>query len=94
MVDARAIVVARDARRESLESMARWLNSEIDLLARQLAEEPPNDNAIFETLQILQRVWPGRMAQIELEARKLLITMGVDVFQLERERADERQKRE
>lgn len=92
VLNARAIVAARNSMRGSLTTISSQLNSEIDRLEAELSEvivspktpsmSRPNTNdgspeKIFETMQVLNKIWSARRTQIEVEMRKLLAEMGL-----------------
>lgn len=92
VVNARAIVAARNSMRKSLISISGNLNSEIDRLAEEIGQtsEMPlgpstqtgntqgtNAEKAFETIQVLSRVWPAKKKEIIIEVRKLLAELGL-----------------
>lgn len=98
VVRARAIVSARDSMRRSLSSISEYLNTEIDQLSEQVgiserqkqSQRFPKQlepKGIFETIRVLQSVWPSRKALIEIEVRKLIAELGIDAAILD-ERED------
>jgi len=92
VVNARAIVSARNSMRKSLVSISSNLNSEIDRLAVEIGEEllqvaqpsmpttnvpaSSNDRA-FQTIEVLSRIWPSRREEIVVQIRKLLAELGL-----------------
>jgi hypothetical protein len=91
IVNARAIVNVRGDLAESLVSMSRFLDTEIDELASEVGGQrlsssltpsggnPRGDpSAAFATIQVLSRKWPSKRDQIEVEIRKLFTEMGLD----------------
>jgi hypothetical protein len=100
IINARAIVAARNNLRSSLVSISRSLNSEIDQLARDIGQRtasvlPPSSPSqngddvsikqAYETIQVLARVWPTKRAEIQYEIRKLLAELGLGVAPLAEE---------
>jgi hypothetical protein len=99
VVNARAIVAARNALQTSLGSIGKQLDSEIDKLADEIGEpylsfeplraskrprssedpEPsgPSPERLYETIEVLHRIWPSKRDQIQNEVRKLLVELGV-----------------
>ncbi|NNV57204.1 hypothetical protein [Limnovirga soli] len=93
VLNARAIVAARDSLRSSLSSISSQLNSQIDVLASDIGIEyiqnlnkvssAPFDSKsenqkAYETILVLSRVWPSRKVQIEIEVRRILAEMGLE----------------
>jgi hypothetical protein len=93
IINARAIVSARDSLRSSLISISAQLNTEIDVLATNIGTEYlPSKNVIstqsnegynnpeeaYRTIEVLSRLWPSRKTQIEIQVRKMLAEMGLD----------------
>ncbi|MCX6318498.1 MAG: hypothetical protein NTW29_14495 [Bacteroidetes bacterium] len=93
LINARAIVSSRDAMRKSLISISNQLNSEIDRLASEIGKkvELPTGPSIegelpatieskraYETIQVLQKIWPAKKTQIKVEVQKLLTEMGLN----------------
>lgn len=92
IINARAIVSARNSLRKSLLAISSQLNSEIDRLANEIGEEGvripdptmskdeiksiDRENA-YNTILVLNRIWPAKKEQIEVEVRKLLAEMGI-----------------
>ena len=74
--NAKAIVVARDELRNSLTSLAKHLDSEIDQLAKLLKNGSKPDD-LFETLKVLFRLWPIKKTIIENESRKIIAELGM-----------------
>jgi hypothetical protein len=95
IINAKAIVDARDSMRRSLISIGQHLNSTIDDLAQAAgraskrlnvtdAESPGphvQGDAVqcWENIQILQRTWDGKREIVESEFRKLLAEAGLVV---------------
>lgn len=92
LINARAIVAARNGFRNTLVAISSQLNSEIDRLAINIGEEiiKPQfaselrtaiDNSsgveAYQTIKVLAKIWPGRKIKIEVEVRKLLTEMGL-----------------
>lgn len=91
VINARAIVSTRNTLRDSLVSISKNLNSEIDLLAINIGhrsangvspssipdDNRPNAAAAWETILVLHRMWPSKKEQIEVEIRKLIAEMGL-----------------
>jgi hypothetical protein len=93
VVNARAIVAARDGLRSSLVSLSGQLNSEIDRLAGEIVRggvpyvvtrvenhirsDEPNPEEVFNTIRVLARTWPAKREQIQVEVRKLLAELDL-----------------
>ncbi len=95
LLNARAIVSARNSLRSSLVTISSQLDSEIDRLAGDIGEAPstlpagttvpkgnvePDPRVVYETIEVLQEVWPAKKVQIEVEMRKILAEMALDPF--------------
>jgi hypothetical protein len=93
-INARAIVAARNSLKSSLVSISSNLNSEIDRLANEIGESSYSPfeelqrrtgennvelSEIYETIQVLHRIWPSKRRQIEVEMRKVLAELGLDI---------------
>jgi hypothetical protein len=94
VVNARAIVGARNSLRSSLVSISKQLNSQIDRLALEIGEDvelpvPPSTpranekarddpGAAFQTIEVLSRTWPSKKVEIENEIRKILTELRLD----------------
>jgi hypothetical protein len=99
VVNARAIVAARNSLKESLTTISRSLNSEIDRLANEMSEtrsdnrdrfeiEIPIDSTnsseeIYNTIEVLHRIWPAKKSQIEVQVRQILAELGLDIGSVE-----------
>jgi len=94
IVNARAIVAVRDSLRGSLVAISKQLNSEIDNLASELGgtrgplaelgrslerSDAPDPKRVYQTIQVLVRIWPSKSEQIEVEIRKLLAELGLEI---------------
>jgi hypothetical protein len=91
MVNARAIVAARNSLAAPLARIQIQLNSEIDRLAEEVGEifeklhrsverrEPADARAVYETIEVLVRMWPAKKKQIEVEIRSVLAVLGLDI---------------
>lgn len=91
IVNARAIVATRNALRSSLTSISIQLNSEIDKLASDVGKatetldtlsqvsKSGEPKEVYETIMVLVRIWPAKKQQIEVEIRKLLAELGLDI---------------
>jgi hypothetical protein len=90
IINGRAIVAARNNLRSSLVSIAGYLNSEIDRLSGELGQsfieikgldpsraQNPDPLVIYESIQVLSRIWPSKKEQIEVEIRKVLVELGL-----------------
>ena len=100
VVRARAIVSARDSMRGSFSSISKCLNTEIDKLAEQVGVSDRQESLqrfpqgqseremIFDTMRVLQKVWPSRKGQIEIEVRKLIAELGIDAAVLDERQND------
>ncbi len=75
--NARAIVTARNETRKSLENISKSLNSEIDKLDQQLNNSTKHEE-LFDTITVLQKTWPTKEKQIEIEVSKVMEEMGLD----------------
>ncbi len=93
VLNARAIVKVRNDLRNSLVTISTKLNSEIDRLAVQLGEIVPvaqgpsvpaaekptvSAAAAWETIQVLQKVWPAKKKEIEDAIRQILTEIGLN----------------
>ena len=78
LIEARALVKARDGLRSSLEGIQQRLNSSIDALHREVERKPPSSAEIEATVKVLQSSWPAKTAEIELAVRKILVDMGIE----------------
>jgi hypothetical protein len=92
LVNARAIVAARNSLSESLVSISKNLNSEIDRLSTEIGapiarlevvsadpHHATNHAEIYQTIEVLYRFWPTKREQIEVEIRKLLAELGLPI---------------
>lgn len=83
-IQARSITSLAEEYREALDTIRRFLNSEIDRLMAQtrdlqgLRGSPTQQEqvraSVEQTLIVLRRTWPDKQARIELELRKLEAT--------------------
>ena len=93
VINGRAIVRVRDSLRGSLVAISGQLNSEIDRLALDLNGTPfpasdlaravegqktPDPKQVYDTIQVLSKVWPAKREQVKVEIRKLLAELGLD----------------
>jgi len=98
ILNARAIVAARNSLATSLMGISGQLDGEIDKLAQEIGEptlkpgslalssnKEPDKKAAYQTILVLQRVWPTKKQQIEFEIRKLLAEMGLPLTAATRE---------
>jgi hypothetical protein len=98
VVNARAIVAARNSLRESLTTISGSLNSEIDRLANEISEtqsdnqfiesERPMNSTnsseeIYNTIEVLHRIWPSKKGQIEVQVRQILAELGLNIGSVE-----------
>jgi folylpolyglutamate synthase/dihydropteroate synthase len=72
---ARAAVTNRDQLRDSLISVARVLNSELDRLKQELQAQA-SEAAIRQTMETLRIAWPLKAVQAKVEIRKALVELG------------------
>lgn len=94
ILNARAIVAARNSLANSLIAISVQLDSEIDRLADELGEPklkggglsgPGSGNreadkkAAYQTILVLQKIWPAKKVEIEFAVRKQLAEMGLPV---------------
>lgn len=94
ILNARAIVVARNSLANSLMAISGRLDSEIDRLAVEIGEptlntgglsrpefgkKDPDKKAAYQTILVLQKIWPSKKAEVEAAIRKLLAEMGLAV---------------
>jgi hypothetical protein len=93
IVNARAIVAARNSMRGSLSNIRKNLNTEIDRLAsevgmpfeetehalRTATSDTPDAATVFQTIDVLSRMWPAKRAEIEVEIRKILAEFGLPI---------------
>ena len=85
VLHARAIVDVRNTMRRSMITISDQLNSEIDRLASEIATPSGSDRtsvsdaSIFRTIEVLALGWPAKRAVIEVELRKLLAELGIDI---------------
>jgi len=98
VLNARAIVKVRNDLRNNLVTISAKLNSEIDRLAEQLGELGPrplgpsvpgekpfiSSGAAWETIQVLQKVWPAKKREIEDAIRQILTEVGLDPNQFKK----------
>ena len=78
---AQALVSSRNSFRSSLESINQRLNSEFDQLERELSAKPPDLAKIADLVEILQRKWPAKKAEIDVAIRKLIAELGLSPIQ-------------
>jgi len=74
---AKTLVAARNDAARSLESLGAALDSEIDLLQRELLAKSPNVPKIVELIRVLQGKWDIKKAEIELRVRKMQVELGL-----------------
>ncbi len=98
IINGRAIVATRDTLAASLAKVSVQLNSEIDRLATQIGEapiferlvrstvttQPADPRAVWETIEVLVRMWPAKKKQIEVEIRGILAVLGLDIRSAQR----------
>jgi len=103
VLNARAIVAARNSLRNSLVGISSQLDSEIDHLAADIGEvikqpqgpsmpqpgAPSDAKQAYDTIQVLVRIWPSKKQQIEVEIRKLLAELGLEVKKTEEKSTDD-----
>jgi hypothetical protein len=102
IINARAIVGVRNSRRSSLISISTLLNSEIDRLssdigdaitALQTVTEKPraeiDPSEVYQTIQVLERTWPGKRTQIVVEIRKVLAELNLEARIIDRPESGE-----
>lgn len=90
VVHGRAIVATRDTLRDSLETAADKLNSQIDELAENVgmlvrrgesyqrsSNSSPSNEAAWKTIRVLKEYWPTKSVQIEYAIKKLLVELDV-----------------
>ena len=77
-VNARAIVRTRDNLRGSSETIASSLNGEIDQLAQEL-QSTASEEELRQTIKVLAKVWPSKKLQIQIEIRKVIAELGLEV---------------
>lgn len=87
LVNAQAIVSARDSLRTTLGELSKYLNSDIDKLSLSISEFEPEKtskpisenqrNAIWRSIQVLSRTWPSKGEQVKVEIRKLLAVLAI-----------------
>lgn len=90
VLNAGAIVEARNSLRSSLVSISTQLNSQIDELALNIGQSirilqdtarhpfgKVNPREVFQTIEVLSRVWPARMLEMEVAIRKILVELGL-----------------
>ncbi|MFM6405680.1 MAG: hypothetical protein ACKPGT_13880, partial [Microcystis sp.] len=84
--------------RESLTTISRSLNSEIDRLANEI-DETQSDNQVIElerridstssseeiynTIEVIHRIWPSKKSQVEVQVRQILAELGLDIGSVE-----------
>jgi hypothetical protein len=76
---ARSIVSVRNSLRETLTTLGKSLNSNIDTLDEMVGDHTRRDinaRAVRERLTILKNSWPAKEAEIEVAVRKMLAEMG------------------
>jgi len=94
VINAKAIVAARNSLAHSLSAIGSQLDGQIDLLALEVEmetlvplprlTEPPNakssmdKHAVYMQVLVLQKIWPAKRKQIEVELRKLLAELGLN----------------
>lgn len=85
MSKAKSIVSTRNELRSTLTALTSLLNSDIDRLsaqldaadAKRLRDNYWDSGDIEETLKILERKWPDKMGQVQIELRNLLAQLGL-----------------
>jgi hypothetical protein len=91
IIHGKAIVATRDTLRNSLQSAASTMNSQLDRLASQLnipytySESYKMNNAekvykeeVWETIQVLYEYWPAKKIEIEYEIRKIIAELDLN----------------
>jgi hypothetical protein len=105
IINARAIVAARNSLARSLVSISSSLNSEIDKLAEQIGEPrlipgalPPGTERLnsfadaeraYDSIQVLARIWPSKRSQVVIEVRKILAELGLSFDAKHEDRLDD-----
>jgi predicted HTH domain antitoxin len=75
---ARAIVAMRNEMKDTLTTISRLLNSEIDVLESLLSDRGVSASNIKETLAVLDRTWKDeKVTLINNQIRKLLVDLGL-----------------
>jgi hypothetical protein len=87
VLNARAIVSIRNDLRGSMMRISELLNSDIDRLSREIGEpigrevdqqpQRANPDTIYETIQVLEKKWPSKKDQVEINLRKVLAELGI-----------------
>ena len=88
--NAKAIVQVRNSLAQSLGALGKLLDSQTDVLAEELGlprletskmtETPttiPDKHRVYLDITILQKIWPAKRRQIEVEIRKLFAELGL-----------------
>ena len=75
-VNVRDIVNTRDNLQESLTSLSKLLDFDIDRLKEQL-ESKKNKEGLHEIAQDLEKKWPAKKNQIRIEITKLISELGL-----------------
>jgi hypothetical protein len=73
----RAIVAARNNLRSALDNIGARLDSQIDILEKELKQPHPHPAYLAETLEVLKQSWPSKESEIELSVRKMMAELGI-----------------
>lgn len=76
VTNSRAIVSARDGLRSVLDAVGNRLDSDIDVLKKELEKPNPDPAKLRQTLEVLRLKWPAKKHEIELAVRKIETEMG------------------
>ena len=73
----RALLAARDGFRSPLDGLVASMNSELDALASELGNSPPDVEKVKQSVEALKQNWPAREKAMTDATRRLLADLGV-----------------
>lgn len=73
----RALLAARDGFRSPLDGLVASMNSELDALASELGNSPPDVEKVKQSVEALKQNWPARDKAMTDATRRLLADLGV-----------------